>query len=94
MYRVNAKRISTLKSMQHFNLDRTNKMGMAHSKEFRAPLLASSLSQLLLSLPYSTRKPQLRRVLAYLGAPAAVTERESKYSPDELAVTQLPEIAS
>lgn len=84
--RVNRKRISSLRSMQHFNLDRTNKMGMAWSKEFRAPFLASSLSQLLLSSPFYYRKDLLRDVLREMGAPEEILARERKYSPDELAV--------
>lgn len=87
-YRVSAKRLSTLRSMQHFNLDRTNKMGMAHSKEFRAPFLASSLSQMLLSSRFEHPKMLLRRVINYWGGPQEVAMRTNKYSPDELAVTR------
>lgn len=85
-YQVNSKRISTLRSMQHFNLDRTNKMGMAHSKEFRAPFLSSSLSQMLLTSRYEHPKMLLRRVINYWGGPQEVAMRVSKYSPDELGI--------
>lgn len=81
-WQVSEKRLSTLRSMQHFNLDRTNKMGMAHSKEFRPPYLASTLSQVLLSLPQG--KDSLREVAGYLGVPRAVMAR-GKYSAAELA---------
>lgn len=89
-YRVAAKRLSTLRSMQHFNLDRTNKMGMAHSTEFRSPLLASTLSQVLLSAYWTPGKDLLRQLARHLGAPVEVHRRESKYSPDELAVDEVP----
>jgi len=89
-WRANAKRLSTLKSMQHFNNDRTNKMGMAHSKEYRSPFLASHLSQVLLAQDYQEGKQLLRRVAEYLGMPNAVYNRPEKYSPDELAITALP----
>jgi asparagine synthetase B (glutamine-hydrolysing) len=85
-----AKRLSTLRSMQHFNLDRTNKMGMAHSKEFRAPFLASALSQVLLGLEFQHGKGQLRDLLRYWGAPEQVWRREHKYSSDELAIKEVP----
>lgn len=89
-YRVAAKRLSTLRSMQHFNLDRTNKMGMAHSTEFRAPLLSSSFSQVALSAYWTPGKDLLRQLAKHLGAPVEVHRREAKYSPDELAVEEVP----
>lgn len=88
-YAMARKRLSTIRSMQHFNLDRTNKMGMAHSKEFRAPLLASSFSQMLLSLPYEEGKDVFRRLVSYYGGHFGfIANRESKYSADELRITQ------
>jgi asparagine synthase (glutamine-hydrolysing) len=90
-YRTTAKRLSTVRSMQHFNLDRTNKMGMAHSKEYRAPFLESTLSQLLLSVPFQARKQIFRDMLHYMGAPDEIVFRESKYSPDELAIESVPQ---
>jgi len=88
-WRINAKRLSTLNSMQHFNNDRTNKMGMAHSKEFRSPFLASNLSQFLLAQDWRQGKEMLRQVAQYLGMPNAVYNRPTKYSPDELAIESL-----
>lgn len=89
-WRINHKRYDTLRSMQHFNNDRTNKMGMAHSKEFRSPFLASTLSQVLLAQPWQQGKQILRDVCAHLGMPREIYERPSKYSPDEEAVTSIP----
>lgn len=89
-WRVNHKRLDTLRSMQHFNNDRTNRMGMAHSKEFRSPFLASTVSQVLLAQPWQKGKQLLRDVSRYLGMPPAIYERPSKYSPDEEAVTLIP----
>ena len=84
------KRLSTLRSMQHFNLDRTNKMGMVFSKEYRAPFLASTVSQLLLSQPYEQGKALLRRAARYYGLPRAIVEREDKYSADEVQRDSVP----
>jgi asparagine synthase (glutamine-hydrolysing) len=85
-YAVSAKRLSTLRSMASFNLDRTNKMGMAWSKEYRPPLLESSLANLLLAEPFTPRKQIIRDMLRYYGAPSKIIEREYKYSADELAI--------
>lgn len=85
-WRITQKRLSTLRSMQHFNNDRTNKMGMAHSKEYRSPLLASTISQVLLAERYQERKAVMRSLAEYLGVPREVCEREHKYSPDETRI--------
>lgn len=88
-YRVTARCLTSIRSMPVMNLDRTNKMGMAHSKEFRSPFLASSLSYMLLGATRLPNKQLLRDLLRYMGAPAGLCAR-SKYSPDELAVTEVP----
>lgn len=89
-YRVNKRSLTSIRSMPAMNLDRTNKLGMAHSREFRSPFLASTLSYALLSSARVPNKPLLRQLLEHFGAPLSLLWRE-KYSADELAVTSLPE---
>lgn len=60
---VAAKCLSTVRSMPAINLDRTNKLGMAHSVEYRCPYLESSLSMYMLSLPRERGKGIMRRLL-------------------------------
>jgi asparagine synthase (glutamine-hydrolysing) len=89
-YRVNKRCLTSIRSMPVMNLDRTNKLGMAHSKEFRSPFLASTLSYLLLSGSHrAPGKPLLRELLEYFGAPPSLVNR-GKYSADELAYASLP----
>ena len=74
--------ISTIDSMPHINLDRTNKLGMAWSKEYRMPFLASTLSYFLLSTSKESGKQMLRKYLYNLGCPQRILDR-GKYSTDE-----------
>ena len=84
-WRTARKRLTSLRSMSSFNLDRTNKMGMAHSCEFRPPFLAAAVSQALLALPWRPRKATVRRMCEYYQLPREVYERPEKYSADEVA---------
>ena len=88
-YAVNRRSLTSIRSMPATNLDRTNKLAAAHSKEFRSPFLQSSLSFALLSSARAKNKELFREVLRKAGAPISVTER-SKHSSDELAVDSLP----
>lgn len=81
-YQVAAKCLSTIQSMPSINLDRTNKLGMAWSREYRMPFLASTLSYYLLSSHRSPGKLLLRRYLTEQGAPPEIINRD-KYSADE-----------
>lgn len=54
--------LSSLRSMASFNLDRANKMAMAHSVEYRPPFLSHALANYLMSL----RRTQGKQVLRYL----------------------------
>lgn len=81
--------LTSIRSMPAINLDRTNKLGMAHSKEFRSPFLASTLSYLLLSAERVEGKQVLRSLLRELGAPEVLCTR-GKYSADELEYTEVP----
>lgn len=88
-YMVNKRCLTSIRSMPSINLDRTNKLAMAHSKEFRSPFLASTLSYLLLSQSRIPHKNTIRALLRSFGAPAVLCDRE-KYSADELAMTEVP----
>lgn len=82
-YLVAAKSLSTIRSMPSINLDRTNKLGMAHSVEYRVPYLESSLSYALLSEPRVQGKPALQTLLHLaLGAKMKIANRP-KYGNDE-----------
>jgi asparagine synthase (glutamine-hydrolysing) len=88
-YRVNGRSLASIRSMPVMNLDRTNKLGMAHSREFRSPFLASTLSYFLLSSARRTGKPVVRELLRHFGAPSRLLER-GKYSQDELSFNRVP----
>jgi hypothetical protein len=86
-YRTTAKRLSTVRSMQHFNLDRTNKMGMAHSKEYRAPFLESTLSQRSWACRFRSAQANLPRHAPLLHGRA---RRESSSANRSTRPTSLP----
>lgn len=81
-FQVAEKCLSTIRSMPSINLDRTNKLGLAHSIEYRMPYLDSTLSYLLLAGGRMRGKQLIRSTLRAIGAPAELCNRE-KYSDDE-----------
>lgn len=81
-YRVAQHQLTSIRSLPHINLDRTNKLGLAHSKEYRAPFLASTLSYWLMSLNKRAGKQVMRAVLSTLDAPPRLLNRE-KWGNDE-----------
>jgi asparagine synthase (glutamine-hydrolysing) len=91
---VGAKCLSTLRSMPSINLDRTNKLGMAHGVEFRVPLLATSLSDLLLAQRKSADKALFRDLLLHHYKAPAATIAARKYGAAEAALQRtLPQLA-
>lgn len=81
LYRLR-RQMSAVDSLPRINLDRTHKLGLAHSKEFRAPFLASTLSYWLLSAPRFGNKELLRALLRRWRAPEEICGR-GKWSDDE-----------
>lgn len=82
-YRLASHQLTATRSLPRLNLDRTNKLGLAHSKEYRAPFLASTLSYFLLSARRRVGKQILREVLESLGAPTELLSRP-KWGSDEV----------
>lgn len=79
---VSRHQLTAIKSLPAINLDRTNKLGLAHSKEYRCPFLASTLSYYLMSLAKRPGKQVLRQVMHKWGAPRELLER-GKWGSDE-----------
>lgn len=86
MYRVAKRQLTAVRSLPAINLDRTNKLGLAHSIEYRAPFLASTLSYWLLSQQPRPPKQLLREYLsAHCVAPDSLLNRP-KWGQDEVAL--------
>lgn len=84
--------LQSVRSMPHMNLDRTNKIGLRFSKEYRSPYLDSAFSYVALSMrktpEYLGKK--ILRVFAYrLGGPAELLNRDSKWGSDEREIDAL-----
>lgn len=75
-YRIGFKQLGQLRSLPACSLYYSNKIGLAHSKEFRAPFLQSALSYYMLSCATGPRKKILREYLEYMGAPRSLIERD------------------
>jgi len=78
-----AKCLSTVAAMPNINLDRTNKLGMAHSVEYRCPFLASLLSFALLSTRRARGKALFRNLLENVYRAPSIVVQRTKYSEDE-----------
>lgn len=74
-YRIAQKQLGALRSLPYCSLQFSNKIGLAHSKEFRAPFLQSALSYMLLASQTGAKKKMLRDLLSYFGAPVSLVER-------------------
>ena len=81
--------LQAVRSMPHINLDRTNKIGLRWSKEYRTPFLDSTFSYVALSLRKQVGKQMLREVARHLGAPEALLNRETKWGNDEKEIDAL-----
>lgn len=81
-YRIAHKQLSALRSLPFCSLNLSNKIGLAHSKEFRAPFLQSTLSYLLLACQTGHNKELLRRFLRSMGASPELVAR-SKWGTNE-----------
>lgn len=86
-YRVLKHQLTAINSLPAINLDRTNKLGLAHSKEFRAPFLASTLSYFLMSTERVAGKQVLRDQLRRFDVHPELLVR-GKWSNDEKALDQ------
>lgn len=75
--------LSTLRSMRAINLDRVNKCGMAHTKEFRVPFLDRSLATYAMSCTKRKGKRWFRTMASIIGVHRSVLARESKYGLEE-----------
>lgn len=75
------KKVSLLKSQTTMTLDRVNKAGMMHSKEYRVPFLDLDFSLLALTSD-QTNKDMFRSVAEFLGVPDYIINA-SKYSHEE-----------
>ena len=85
MYRLAQRQLTAIRSLPAINLDRTNKLGLAHSKEYRCPFLASTLSYWLLSQQPRPPKELLRDYLRRHHAPQSLIDRP-KWGDDEVAL--------
>lgn len=74
--------LKSVRSLSNLNLDLVNKMGMASSREYRAPFLSSTLSYFLLASRRKVGKQVLREILWRWGAPDSLLKR-SKWGEDE-----------
>jgi len=83
-YRIAAKQLGALNSLPKCSLDLSNKIGLAHSVEFRAPFLHSLLSYSLLATQTGAHKHLLRSILSNFGAPADLVHRGKWGSNEQL----------
>lgn len=74
-YRIAHKQLGALRSLPFCSLNLSNKIGLAHSKEFRAPFLQSTLSYMLLASETGRNKQLLRSFLQSMGAPKDLVAR-------------------
>jgi len=81
-------RLSLLRSMSSINLDRANKLSLAHSVEYRVPYLSAGFSQLALSIPYSPGKAPLRAIATHSGLDPNYY-LAAKYSNDEVPLRRI-----
>lgn len=74
---------STLRSMHAINLDRVNKGGMAHTKEYRVPFLDRAVVQYMMAVekPWAG-KFHFKQLALQMGLPRYVIE-QSKYNVDD-----------
>lgn len=79
---------STLRSMHAINLDRVNKGGMAHTREFRTPFLDRALVLYCMGCHKRSGKGHFRELAKRLGVPEYVLNK-SKYSSEEDALWQI-----
>lgn len=82
-YRIAHKQLGALQSLPHCSLYLSNKIGLAHSREFRAPFLQSTLSYVLLASNTGRGKGMLRQLLASFGAPEGLVNR-GKWGTNEV----------
>lgn len=76
------KSLSTCKSMESLNLDRTNKCGMFFQKEFRVPFLDLQFAQYIHSCSKTKNKNKLREIAKVIGIPDYIIDAE-KYTKEE-----------
>jgi len=74
--------MTAVRSLAHFNLDISHKLGLAHGVEIRAPFLNSSFSYLCLSAGREYGKQRIRRLLKRWGCPEELLNR-SKWSASD-----------
>jgi asparagine synthase (glutamine-hydrolysing) len=80
---------STLRSMHAINLDRVNKGGMMHTKEYRVPFLDRSLVQYMMGIEkQDPGKRTLRRLAMTLGVPSFILQQD-KYNIDDTRFREL-----
>lgn len=74
---------ATLRSMHAINLDRVNKGGMAHTKEYRVPFLDRGLVQYMMGCDkVQSGKHHFKRLARLMGLPTFITE-QPKYNIDD-----------
>jgi asparagine synthase (glutamine-hydrolysing) len=74
---------STLRSMHAINLDRVNKGGMAHTKEFRVPFLDRALVQYMMGCEKpEAGKQHFKRLARIMGLPSFVID-QPKFNIDD-----------
>lgn len=76
------KSYSTLRSMHAINLDRVNKGGMAHTKEYRTPFLDRALVLYVMGCVKADNKNYFRTLAGFYGMPDYILAK-GKYSAEE-----------
>lgn len=80
---------STLRSMHAINLDRVNKGGMAHVKEYRVPFLDRALVHYMMGCERTgPGKIHLRQLAVTLGVPSYILQQD-KYNIDDVRFRSL-----
>jgi hypothetical protein len=79
------KSLSTLRSMPAINLDRVNKGGMAHTREFRTPFLDRALVLYVVGCQKQPGKRYFRQLAMSYGVPRFILDKV-KYSIEEQAL--------
>lgn len=87
--RMHLKRVSLLKSQATMTVDRVNKAGMMHSKEYRVPFLDVDFVQAALSTTDNVGKSAFRELARLLYIPESIINA-SKYSREEIVGRKEP----
>lgn len=89
-WRLAQKQMQAVRSLPRCSLELSNKIGLAHSVEFRAPFLKSTLSYWMLATQTGPRKEMLRRYLQRQEASPALINRNKWGTNEQLLDSSVP----